>query len=166
MKAPVVTVRPEVRVGDAAALMRQERIRHLPVVEDGGGLVGIVTDRDLRQVLFDPAILGGAAPPGAPEELRVREIMTWGVITVRPGSDVREAAYLMRERKIGALPVVDGGRLVGILTEDDVLRAVQEFLRGRVTTVRPMGDAPRVGGEYEYGFAPLPSEEPESDAPS
>lgn len=164
MKSAVVTVRPDAPVGDAAALMRRKKIRHLPVVAGGGGLVGIVTDRDLRQVIFDPAILEGADPGGALETLTVREIMTWGVVTVRPGTDIREAAFLMHERKIGALPVVVGGRVVGILSERDVLRALEEVLRSHVTTVRPLVER-AAGEDYEYGFAPPASGAEEGGAP-
>ena len=165
MESPVVTVRPDARVEDAAALMRRRRIRHLPVVDAGGRLVGIVTDRDLRQVLFDPAILDRPDLARTLQSLTVREVMTWGVVTVRPDTDVREAARLMHERKIGALPVVDGGRVVGILTEGEVLRVLQALLRQHVTTVRPLAEAPPARQDYEYGFAPPASGDEESGAP-
>lgn len=155
MKTPVVTVRAGARAGEAVALMRCRKIRHLPVVDGHGRLVGIVTDRDLRQVIFDPAILDREADLGATlESLTVAEIMTWGVVAVRPDTDLREAARLMHEQKIGALPVVDGGRVVGILTESDVLRALEDVLRTHVTTVRPLRDRPPAAEDYEYGFAP------------
>jgi acetoin utilization protein AcuB len=124
-----VTVRPDVLVKGAAVTMRTRKLRHLPVTDGQGHLIGIVTDRDLRQVILDPAIqarLGRAA--GALNTLTVREIMTWGVVTVRPETALRDAAWLMREQRIGALPVVRAGRLVGILTERDVLRAFEEAL--------------------------------------
>jgi acetoin utilization protein AcuB len=85
------------------------------VLDARGRLVGIVTDRDLRQVIFDPDIhaqLG--AIPKALNILAVREVMTWGVVSVRPDSDLREAARVMHTHKIGALPVVNHGRVVGI----------------------------------------------------
>jgi acetoin utilization protein AcuB len=58
--------------------------------------------------------------------LRVNEIMTWAVVTVRPDADVRDAARIMHDRKLGALPVADNGRVVGMLTATDVIRAVLE----------------------------------------
>jgi acetoin utilization protein AcuB len=129
MSRDVATVRAEVPVHTAAQTMRARRIRHLPVVDRDRKLVGIVTDRDLRQVLFAPSVharLGAVA--AALETLTVDDIMTRGVLTVRPGTEIREAARLMHERKIGALPVVEADRVVGILTESDVLRAFQDVL--------------------------------------
>lgn len=132
-----VTVDPEALVKGAAHMMRARKLRHLPVVDHDRQLVGIVTDRDLRQVIFDPAIqarLGRAAD--ALGTLRIRDVMTWGVVTVRPETAIRDAAWLMREQRLGALPVVRAGRLVGILTESDVLRAFEETL-GTDALTRP-----------------------------
>jgi acetoin utilization protein AcuB len=123
--------------------MRTRKLRHLPVVDRGGRLVGIVTDRDLRQVIFDPAVqerLGGRTE--GLNRLQVREIMTWGIITTRPESHIREAARLMHERKIGALPVVEGGKVVGILTESDVVKAFVDVLGEGFLT-----------GPYRWAFA-------------
>lgn len=156
MTRPVTSVHSDALVSGAVELMRSRRIRHLPVVDRGGRLMGIVTDRDLRQVVFDPRIaqaLGDA--PLTLAALTVREVMTWGVISVRADSDLRAAARLMRERKIGALPVVDGGRVVGILTETDVLAALDRFLGARLTTVRPLAAPPGDAEAYDYGL-PIP----------
>jgi acetoin utilization protein AcuB len=127
-RAPA-TIHSDALVRGVVDMMQKRKIRHLPVVDREGHLVGIVTDRNLRQVIFDPAIqdrLGDLA--GALNTLTVRDVMTWGVITVRPEAQIREAARVMRERKVGALPVVDGERVVGMLTETDVLRAFQDVL--------------------------------------
>jgi CBS domain-containing protein len=123
------TIRWDFTVGAAWKLMRDRKIRHLPVLDDTGRLVGIVTDRDLRQVIFDPSIqeqLGSL--PRALNVLTVREVMTWGVVTVQPETEVRQAARIMHEQKIGALPVVGGGRVVGMLTETDVLKVFVRVL--------------------------------------
>jgi len=156
MRPDPVVVRADAPIAVATHLLRTLKIRHLPVLDDGGRLVGIVTDRDLRQVVFDPRIaqaLGDA--PLTLAALTVREVMTWGVISVRADSDLRAAARLMRERKIGALPVVDGGRVVGILTETDVLAALDRFLGARLTTVRPLAAPPGDAEAYDYGL-PIP----------
>ncbi len=156
-RAPITTVRADATVAAAAALMRGGAIRHLPVVDAAGRLVGIVTDRDLRQALFDPAIqerLGERAD--ALRDLMVREVMTWDVLSVRPDTDVREATRLMRERKIGALVVVEAGVVVGILSELDLLAAFETLLRQRLVQVRPL-DAAAGGAAWEFGF-PLPAE--------
>lgn len=151
--APSV-VRADAEVSAAAELMRARKIRHLPVVDGEGRLVGIVTDRDLRQIVFDPAIHERLGPAThALAQLPVREVMTWGVVSVRPDTDLRDAARLMHDRKIGAVPVVDHGRVVGILSETDVLTALVEVLRERLVTVRPLAGRPGVRQPYDYGFA-------------
>jgi len=150
--APIV-VPADAEVSAAAALMRTRKIRHLPVVDGEERLVGIVTDRDLRQVVFDPAIherLGWASHALA--RLPVREVMTWGVVSVRPDGDLRDAARLMHDRKIGAVPVVERGRVIGMLTETDVLAALEELLRHRLAEVRPLGGPAGTAEPYDYGF--------------
>jgi acetoin utilization protein AcuB len=129
MTTSPVSIQPDALVAGAAEMMRTRKLRHLPVTDRGGRLVGIVTDRDLRQVIFDPAIqarLGRSAD--ALKTLTVRDVMTWGVVTARPETSIRNAAWLMREQRVGALPVLRSGRLVGIVTEHDVMRAFEEAL--------------------------------------
>jgi len=129
MSRRVTTVRPDVTLRDAAHLMRARNIRHLAVVDRARRLVGVVTARDLRQALFSPALLASGANLAALlDELSVADVMIRSVVTVHPRVAIREAARLMYERRIGALPVVDKGRLVGILTETDVLQAFQDML--------------------------------------
>jgi CBS-domain-containing membrane protein len=78
--------------------------------------------------------------------------MTWGVVTVTPATDLRAATALMRERRLGALPVVEGTRLVGMLTEHDLFGALLAMMRERVGYPEPAaGDA---GGDYDFGFIP------------
>jgi acetoin utilization protein AcuB len=159
MRHPVVTIGDTATVREATALMRERAIRHLPVLDAGQRLVGIVTDRDLRQVLLDVAL--GHAPEDAEQaaDLPVRQVMTWGVLTVRPGTDLREAARVMRERRLGGLPVIDeAGRLVGMLTERDLLDALQAILRERVA--RPGAAAGEPGGAYEHGVQPAQELDP------
>lgn len=123
MTRGVATIHSGALARGAAEMMRTRRIRHLPVVDREGGLVGIVTDRDLRQVLFDPVIQQRARRlADALKTVTVRDLMTWAVLTVQPDTPLRDAARLMHERKVGALPVVSGGRVVGILSEADVLK--------------------------------------------
>jgi CBS domain-containing protein len=129
MTTPPVTIRQDATAGAAWKLMRDRKIRHLPVLDDGGRLVGIVTDRDLRQMVPEPAVqeqLGGIGR--AFNVLRVAELMTWGVVTVQPETDVRHGARIMLGQKIGALPVVDRGRVVGMLSALDLLRALVRIM--------------------------------------
>jgi acetoin utilization protein AcuB len=129
MTRGVATIHSDALARGAADMMRTRRIRHLPVVDRGGRLVGIVTDRDLRQVVFDPALRARAGDLGrALETVTVRDVMTWAVLSVRPDTPLREAAWLMREQKIGALPVVQAGKVVGIVSEMDLLDALARAL--------------------------------------
>ncbi len=123
MKRDPVTVTPEDSFRHAMTLIRQKGIRHLPVVE-GGRLVGIVTDRDIRQASPSPATsLEIHELHYLLEKVKVREIMTRKVYTVAPDTPIEEAARLMLTHRIGGLPVLQAGRLVGIITETDILAA-------------------------------------------
>ena len=125
MAREVATLSPEETAGEALALCRQRRIRHLPVVEDGR-LVGIVSDRDLRSAT--PA-LGDPARAAALAEIRVGEVMVRDVVTARPDDPIDGAANAMRERRINCLPVLEEDGLVGILTSSDVMESLV-FLLG------------------------------------
>ncbi len=132
-----ITIDPEAPVATAVAVMREREIRHLPVVDDAGRLIGMLSDRDLRTALLAPALLEHLSVAaqrrlrgvqGAVENLRVRDVMTWDVVTVRPEAPVGEAAALMFESRVSSLPVLRDGRLVGIVTERDVLKALAATL--------------------------------------
>lgn len=126
-----VTVEVDEDLDLADVLMRLTRVRHLPVLE-GGRLVGLVSHRDL--VRFESDQLDGGA---AAERQQMRRwakagwIMTRGVQQVEPDMSLLEAARLMLEHKYGCLPVVEQGRLVGILTESDFVALVVRQLEGR-----------------------------------
>lgn len=129
-----ITTPPTTAVLDARQTMLRERIRHLLVVENGQ-LLGIVTDRDIRLNLPSPATsLSVWEINHLLARLPVGQVMSKYVITVDPDRDARVAARIMLDEKIGALPVVEGDRLVGILTETDLLRA---FVRGAVEAEVP-----------------------------
>jgi acetoin utilization protein AcuB len=137
MKRDVLTLGPEASAFDALRLTRDRRIRHIPVVEDDR-MVGIVTDRDLRN----------ASPPlGDPErvstmkEIRLEDVMARKVITVRPEDTIVHAAQEMYERKIESLPVVAEEKLLGIVTSSDVMRALVA-----VIGVHEPGDLAEVAG--------------------
>jgi acetoin utilization protein AcuB len=129
MKKPVHVVRPRDSVLHARELMERHRVNQLPVVLDGR-LVGILTDRDLRDAF--PSAL---APPsrrrstaaGDPTEAPVEDVMSANVLTLGPRDALVDAARLMRRERIGALPIVEGRRLVGILTRSDLLDALVEL---------------------------------------
>ena len=106
--------------------MAQARIRHLIVVEDDR-VVGIITDRDIRLNLPSPATsLSVWELNFLLARLTVRSVMTAAVLVVESHRPIAEAARIMIDHKIGALPVVDDGRLVGIITESDFVRAMAD----------------------------------------
>ena len=123
MSPSPTTAGPKTSVSEARELMRRKVIRHLLVTE-GERLVGIITDRDIRLNLPSPATsLSVWEVNYLLAKLTVGDVMTKTVITVEPERPIEDAARLILEHRIGALPVVEDGRLVGILTETDLLRA-------------------------------------------
>jgi acetoin utilization protein AcuB len=124
MTGGLITVRAETSVRQARDLLAKEGIRHLLVTGPGGVLAGIVTDRDIRLNLPSRATsLSAQEITHLLSRLTVGEIMTRSVITIGPDRPARDGAQLTREHKIGALPVLDDGHLVGIITETDIVRA-------------------------------------------
>jgi len=121
MQSKVVTITPRTTLAEAVGLARQRGIRHLPVLE-GCELVGMVSDRDLKRAMPSPATgLRAHEVNDFLDRISVAEIMTRPVVTIGPMLPLEEAARLMVEEKISALPVIERGRLVGIVTETDVL---------------------------------------------
>jgi CBS domain-containing protein len=127
MSREVVMIGPAESCLDAVVRMQRARVRHLPVVNRDGLLVGIVTDRDLRHHLFSPRVfeaLGSAPVDVLLDGVRVAEIMSIDVMTVDSGASVGDAAGTMRKHRVGSLPVMELGRMVGIVTEVDILRQI------------------------------------------
>jgi acetoin utilization protein AcuB len=125
MTTALRTVGPGTPIVEARQQMQMERVRHLLVTDEDGRLCGIVTDRDIRLNLPSPATsLSVWEINYLLTRLTVREVMSKGVVKISPDRDITEAARVMVTEKIGALPVLDGERLVGILTETDVVAAV------------------------------------------
>jgi acetoin utilization protein AcuB len=123
MSRPPITILPDTAVLEARRIMQEQRVRHLLVLEHGR-LAGIVTDRDIRLNLPSPATtLSVWELTYLLARLTVGEVMTRHVIVVEPGRDAQDAAALLLAEKIGALPVMENGFLVGIVTETDFLRA-------------------------------------------
>jgi CBS domain-containing membrane protein len=120
MSQPVRTVGRNDRLSLADELMERGRIRHLPVLDDDGNVAGIVSRSDLfRGSLVKALGYGSVAQARVLESLVAKEVMTTEVITATPDTPLEDAARIMIEKKIGCLPVLEGGRLVGILTEGD-----------------------------------------------
>jgi acetoin utilization protein AcuB len=145
MKRDLVTVPPGATLEEAARLLKANRIHHLPVVE-GERLLGIVTDTDLRNATFR-----GAAGEGGGAHRTVGEVMTRDVVTLCPDDTIDDAMLILSRQRFGALPVVDGGRLVGIVAKTDVLSALIDTLdiegvgvRMEVILPRDMGEVTRL----------------------
>jgi CBS domain-containing protein len=123
MTADVVSMSPGDTLADLADRMADENIRHMPIVDRDGDLVGFVTDRELAELVR-------GVPLSLQRDLlgsrRVREIMPTEIDTVEPDQSLREAAQMLLENKVGGLPVVEGSHLVGILTESDFVRLYVE----------------------------------------
>lgn len=127
MSTNVVTIDEQASCREAVALMCRYKVRHLPVVDRQARLCGIVTDRDLRHHLFRPDVfqaIGGVPVEQLLTAAPVRGVMSAPVVSVELDASLEEAAARMRNHRVGSLPVVDGGRIVGILTETDLLRRI------------------------------------------
>jgi CBS domain-containing protein len=126
MKTRVATARFQTGVRDAMETMAEAGIRHLPVVDDAGRLIGMVSHRDAVRALDVARTIGGQRT-----DVRVGDIMKTEVLRALPGMAAHQAASMMIESRIGSLPVVaDNGRLVGIITETDFLEVAREALIG------------------------------------
>ena len=141
MSAPVITVRPDTRVKDVAALLIEREIGAVPVLSESGDLVGIVSEADLlrleeapdlRMQITDLPHFVAAAPRTADE------VMSRDVIALSEGAGVSEIARVMVERAIKHVPIVSGGRLVGIVARRDLLKVLarkDELIQKDLVTV-------------------------------
>ena len=129
MSALLHTVQPEDSIGFAFKKLSLDRIRHLLVVDGVGRLQGVVTDRDIRLALPSLAFCPDLGEVYLRlEDLKVHQVMTRDLYTTTPDSPLAEAVDVCLRHKIGALPVLRDGTLVGIITETDLLRAFRDLL--------------------------------------
>ncbi|HSJ26208.1 MAG TPA: CBS domain-containing protein [Longimicrobiales bacterium] len=126
MTPQVVTASSDTTLAEALSTARTHRIRHLPVL-DGGRLVGIITDRDLRLAMPPAWASNRDELSRALHERTVGEVMTTNVVTIEPDIPMEEAARQMLTNRIGCLPVMEGARLLGILTKADLVSAFTEL---------------------------------------
>lgn len=124
MNADVFTLDSENTIGDAIQLMAKKRIKHIPIVDGEQHLIGIVTDRDIKEctpsIFFDKGRMEALKMPLA-------EIMTTDLITGHPLDFVEDVAAIFYENKIGCLPIIKDHRLVGIITQTDLLHTLVEL---------------------------------------
>ncbi len=132
-----IVVRPDTPFEDALQLLREKKVRRLPVVDAQGNLVGIVVEKDLLYASPSPATsLSVFEIHYLLSKLQVKDVMTKRVITVGEDCPLEEAARIMVDQKIGSLPVVRGRQVVGIITETDIFKTMAEALGGREQGVR------------------------------
>ena len=124
-KQPIIINRTAL-LQDAVQLMKQNNIRHLPVVDDEGELVGFVTESDLRQFSF----------PSMIEAIPVHQVMEANPRTIDASASIEDAARLIHDKKIGGLPVMENGHLVGVITASDLLSAFIEVMGLLKSTTR------------------------------
>jgi acetoin utilization protein AcuB len=121
MKKDLITITKDERMTTAKKILKEKNIRHLPVVE-GKKLIGLVSNMDIRKAEASPATsLEVRELHYLLDKITIGEIMTRNVITISPDISVEEATTLLHDNKIGCLPVVEDGNLVGIITENDVM---------------------------------------------
>lgn len=125
MMGSPVTLKPEDSLDLANDVISLGRIRHIPVV-DGGRLVGIVTERDLIGAAATQIFgLKNKSKSALLKSVKIKEVMKKRVITVAPNTPIKEVAHLMADKKIGCVPVVSDGVVVGLVTTTDILRYVE-----------------------------------------
>ncbi len=128
MTREVVTLQEGQSLREALGLLQRHRIRHVPVLSEGR-LIGIVTDRDLKRAT--PSLLSGIDRESFDkvlDETRVGQVMTRNPYTVTPSMRLKDAAKILIDQRFGALPVIDGGKLIGIVTATDLLKALHDML--------------------------------------
>ena len=134
MTTDVVSVGPDTSLLKVGKLMKDHHIRRIPVVDDNGQVVGIISDRDVRDASPSKATtLDMYEMHYLLAELKAKNIMTAKPITVKPTDTVEQAALIMLDNKVGGLPVVDdSGKLVGIISDHDVFKALVDITGARM----------------------------------
>ncbi len=132
-----VTILETASIDDGIHLMRERRVRRLPVLDSSGKMVGIVSDKDLLHAAPSPATsLSVYELHYLLARLTIKQVMSSPVISVTADTPIEEAAAVMADHKIGGLPVVEGGALVGIITETDIFKILVELLGARQPGLR------------------------------
>jgi CBS domain-containing protein len=127
MMGSPVTLKPDDTLALANDVISLGRIRHIPVVEDGK-LRGMLTERDLMGAAATQIFgLKQSSKNALLKSVQIRDVMKKRVVTVAPDTPIKDAAHLLADKKIGCLPVVSEGTLVGLVTTTDILRYVESF---------------------------------------
>ncbi len=147
MSRPVISVSPDEPINEVLAMFREEHIRRAPVMKDGK-LVGIVSERDLLNASPSPVTtLSIWEMNYLISKVTVKSVMTKKVITVDKDTPIEEAARIMADKKIGGLPVISAGKVVGIITETDLFKVFLELRGARQKATRVTATIPDRPGE-------------------
>ena len=148
MTSPAITIKPDLPFQEALRLMREHHFRRLPVVDDKGVLLGIVSERDLLYASPSPATsLSMWEVNYLLSKIKVNRLMSTSVISTRPDETIEAAAQLLVENKIGGLPVVDEeNRPVGVITETDIFRTLVDMFGAGNAGLRLTLEVPSVKG--------------------
>src|SRR5512138_1115417 len=147
MSRPVISVSPDAPVNEVLAMFHKEHIRRAPVMKDGK-LVGIVSERDLLNASPSPVTtLSIWEMNYLISKVTVSQVMNKKVITVDQETPIEEAARIMADKKIGGLPVVSSGKVVGIITETDLFKIFLELMGARQKAIRVTATIPSRPGE-------------------
>lgn len=139
---------PALPVAEAQTLMQENKIRHLPILDADKKLVGLITQRSLMQAVpdnlsqFSPFVVNYVLA-----KIQAQNVMVRDVVTIDPDTTIEEAARIMADKKIGCLPVMEGGQLVGIISDSDLFNIMVELLGARRAGVRMTVLQPDRAGE-------------------
>jgi acetoin utilization protein AcuB len=148
MSTRPVTIQADTSITEALKVMRQHGVRRLPVMDGEGQMIGIVSEKDLLYASPSPATsLSIYEMHYMLTQLKVTELMTADVVTITPDTPLEEAARIMADNKIGGLPVIRDGKLVGIITETDIFKVFLEMLGAREPGLRLTVEIPEQKGE-------------------
>jgi acetoin utilization protein AcuB len=148
MSANPVTIGADTPITEALRVMRESQVHRLPVLDDEGRMVGIVSEKDLLYASPSPATsLSIYEMHYLLSQLKVTELMTRDVISVAPDVPLEEAARIMADNSIGGLPVLEDGKLVGIITETDIFKVFLELFGAREHGLRLTLEIPERKGE-------------------
>lgn len=148
MTHPVITVREDVPIMDAYELMKNEKIRQLPVIDQKGNLVGMLSEREILHASPSQATsLSVWELNYLMSKVSVDEIMTTDVVTVDVDTPLEEAARILAENKLGGLPVLREGKLAGIVTETDLFKVFLELFGAHEPGIRMTVLVPNQPGE-------------------
>lgn len=137
MTVKPITLLPETSVSEALSMMRQNQIRRMPVLNKKGQLIGIVSEKDLLYASPSPATSLNVYEIGyLLSKLKIKEIMQTALVTVPQDMPIEEAAKIMIDNNVSGLPVMDGDKLVGIITETDVFKTLMEMMGARDAGIR------------------------------